>query len=68
MKISDNGQGFEMPESMRRLAKQGHLGIIGMLERVELVDGDFDIDSKRNGSADQFNTIVTASVPIEPIC
>jgi signal transduction histidine kinase len=67
MQIRDNGQGFEMPESMRELAKQGHLGIIGMLERVELTGGDFAIDSTRNGSPDQFNTTVTAVLRVEPI-
>lgn len=66
LKISDNGQGFEMPDSMRELAMHGHLGIIGMLERVELAGGKLLIASTRNGSLDEFNTTVTASVPVEP--
>ena len=67
MQISDNGQGFEMPASMRELAVRGHLGIIGMLERVQLAGGTLTIDSTRDGSLDRFNTTVTALVPVNSI-
>jgi signal transduction histidine kinase len=66
LQISDNGQGFDMPGTTRELATQGHLGIIGMLERVELVGGSLKIDSKCNGTPEQFNTTVTATVPLTP--
>ena len=67
MQIKDNGQGFELPVSMHELALSGHLGIIGMLERVELAGGTLTINSKRGGSLDQFNTTATALVPANSI-
>lgn len=65
--ISDNGRGFDMPSSVRELARRGHLGIIGMLERVELVGGELKIESNREGTPDQFNTKVTATIPVDPV-
>jgi signal transduction histidine kinase len=64
MTISDNGKGFEMPESMRELAVHGHLGLIGMLERIELAGGTLVITSRTDGARSQQNTVVTASVPV----
>jgi len=37
--ISDNGQGFDMPERTSDLALSGKLGIIGMRERARLIGG-----------------------------
>lgn len=63
MQVKDNGRGFDMPKSVSELVNQGHLGIIGMLERVELVGGTLEIESKTGGVSDQFNTTVTALIP-----
>jgi len=45
--IHDNGVGFD-PELMENRIKTGdtHFGIMGMRERVELLDGEFEIQSK----------------------
>ena len=67
LKICDNGRGFDMPSSMQELARLGHLGIIGMLERVELVGGELQIECTRNGTRDRFNTRVTATIPLDPV-
>jgi signal transduction histidine kinase len=64
MQIRDNGEGFEMPSSMRELAMNGHLGLIGMLERVELVGGELKIESSKKQSPHRFTTTVTASIPV----
>ena len=42
VEISDNGPGFD-PEAV---AQAGHLGLVGMRERVELLGGQFEIKSK----------------------
>ena len=56
--LSDNGQGFEIPEHTSDLAQSGRLGIIGMRERARLIDATLNIESKkRNG------TRVTLRVP-----
>ena len=65
--ICDNGEGFDVPKSVQELARRGHFGIIGMLERVELVGGELTIESTREGTRDEFNTRVTASIPLDPV-
>jgi len=44
--IADNGKGFEVPGMLVDLASKGKLGLIGMLERVRLLDGILSIESK----------------------
>jgi two-component system, NarL family, sensor histidine kinase DegS len=52
--IKDNGKGFNTEES-----KKGSFGIMGMKERVDLLDGDISIDSKPGAG-----TIVLIKVPL----
>ena len=44
VRVEDNGPGFEL-DSMGSLLEQGHLGLMGMLERADLFDGELKIDS-----------------------
>jgi len=44
--ISDNGKGFELPDNMGDLAKNGKLGLTGMQERTQLVGGTLTIQSQ----------------------
>ena len=44
--ITDNGTGFELPEILGDLVGKGKLGLIGMKERVRLLDGTFSAESK----------------------
>ncbi|MBS4174178.1 sensor histidine kinase [Bacillus sp. FJAT-49736] len=53
--IKDNGKGFDV-----RAKKEGSFGIVGMKERIELLDGNITIDSKTG-----LGTIVTIQVPIK---
>ena len=55
--ITDDGAGFE-PEQVPR----GHLGLIGMRQRVDLVGGDLRVESRTGGG-----TIIEASVPIDEV-
>jgi len=53
--IKDNGKGFDV-----RAKKEGSFGIVGMKERIEILNGNITIDSKQG-----LGTIVTIQVPIE---
>lgn len=45
LEVRDNGRGFSMPATWLDLARQGHLGLIGELERAEAVGGKLTINS-----------------------
>ncbi|MFC2027835.1 PAS domain S-box protein [Chloroflexota bacterium] len=44
--ITDNGEGFELPETIAEFAALGKLGLIGMQERVRLLNGTYTVSSK----------------------
>ena len=46
VEISDNGQGFNVPEVVNSEIPLQHLGLLGMKERVELLCGNLSINSK----------------------
>jgi signal transduction histidine kinase len=41
----DDGQGFVVPAAFHDLAVQGHFGLVGMRERVELIGGALTVES-----------------------
>ena len=43
--IQDNGQGFAVPATLRSLTEQGHFGLVGMQERVNLIGGALRLES-----------------------
>jgi PAS domain S-box-containing protein len=45
LEVRDNGVGFELPGRWIRLARQGHLGLVGALERAGEVGGALEITS-----------------------
>jgi signal transduction histidine kinase len=47
--ISDDGRGFEVAKTLIRAAKRGRLGLVGMSERIRLLGGSFDVDSRPGG-------------------
>jgi len=44
--VSDNGKGFALPEAMGDLVKAGRLGLAGMQERIQLLNGSLKIESE----------------------
>jgi PAS domain S-box-containing protein len=44
--ISDNGNGFELPQQLSDFAGQGKLGLAGMAERVTLIGGELQVGSQ----------------------
>ncbi len=47
--IVDDGQGFDVPRALARSAQQGRLGLVGISERVHLLGGTFDLESRPGG-------------------
>jgi PAS domain S-box-containing protein len=58
--IVDNGQGFELPQTVGDLSPSGKLGLVGMQERVSLLNGSITIRSEPGKG-----TVVKVSVPLE---
>lgn len=56
--ISDNGVGFDLPESVDDLPRSGRLGLAGIHERAQLLDGDFNVSSERGKG-----TTITIEMP-----
>lgn len=56
--VLDNGRGFDVEEMMR--SRERGLGLFGMRERVALVGGSLQIDSRPGG-----NTRVAIRIPLE---
>lgn len=58
LSVVDNGQGFEVPQTVVAAAKRGRLGIVGMSERVRLLGGVFEIESEPGRG-----TTITVALP-----
>jgi signal transduction histidine kinase len=43
VQVRDDGCGFRVPERLDDFARAGHFGLVGLAERVELVDGELAI-------------------------
>jgi len=44
--VSDNGKGFNLPEKIGDLARDGKLGLTGMQERAQLIGGNLSVQSQ----------------------
>jgi signal transduction histidine kinase len=56
--VSDDGRGFEPEATVARSARAGRLGLVGMHERVRMLGGQTQIDSRPGGP-----TVVSAVLP-----
>jgi len=45
----DDGRGFEVERTLVDAARTGHLGLVGMSERVRLLGGRLDVESRPGG-------------------
>jgi PAS domain S-box-containing protein len=57
--ITDDGVGFNVPENMVGLARDGHLGLVGASERVDMIHGHLLIQSQPGEG-----THISVSAPI----
>jgi PAS domain S-box-containing protein len=44
--VSDNGKGFSIPDNFADLSRSGKLGLLGMQERISLLNGSIDVKSE----------------------
>lgn len=47
--ITDDGRGFDVTRALAQAAQSGRLGVVGISERVRLLGGTFDIESRPGG-------------------
>jgi signal transduction histidine kinase len=45
LSVQDDGRGFVVPGNLHSLSAQGHFGLAGMQERVELIGGELAVES-----------------------
>ncbi|MCB0171975.1 MAG: PAS domain-containing protein [Anaerolineae bacterium] len=60
LEIEDNGRGFTMPNRPIELARNGHLGLVGAIERAEALGGKLDIITALDAG-----TVIRVVVPRE---
>jgi len=60
LEVQDNGLGFELPNRWIKLARQGHLGLVGAIERAGEVGGSLDVTT-----ATGQGTLIRATVPLK---
>jgi signal transduction histidine kinase len=61
LEVTDDGQGFDVPESPAEFAPRGHFGLLGLYERAELIGAQLKLVSQ----PDQ-GTRLTVSLPLTP--
>lgn len=45
LEIADNGNGFELPTRWLAMARRGHLGLVGAMERAQALGGNLQVKS-----------------------
>jgi signal transduction histidine kinase len=56
--VTDDGRGFDVERTLLQAARKGRLGLVGMNERIRLLGGRFDVQSRRGGP-----TTISATIP-----
>ena len=63
--VSDNGKGFNLAKTMRSAISVGHMGLLGMSERVSMLGGTLKIETRPGAGTSISLTIPIASPTIE---
>jgi PAS domain S-box-containing protein len=62
LEVSDNGKGFQVPNTWIDLVRQEHYGLAGAAERVSAIGGVLNVESQPGSS-----TTVRATIPLDTI-
>ena len=62
VEIRDNGKGFDLYQTLNSAISAGHMGLLGMKQRAEMLGGDFNIRTSEGAG-----TTVTFSLPISSL-
>jgi signal transduction histidine kinase len=49
LEITDDGKGFDVDFALMDASRRGHIGLLGMIERVRLIGGDLQFHSRPGG-------------------
>jgi len=60
VEIHDNGRGFNLSQTINSAISVGHLGLLGMKQRAEMLGGDIKITTNEGRG-----TIITLSLPVQ---
>jgi signal transduction histidine kinase len=60
--VRDDGVGFDVSDTLERGPGLGHLGLLGMKERIEILGGDLEIDSRPGRG-----THIRVSLPLDDV-
>ncbi|MFC2072915.1 histidine kinase [Chloroflexota bacterium] len=60
VELRDNGQGFNLPQTLDSAISVGHIGLLGMKQRAEMLGGDIKIKTGEGQG-----TIIILSFPIQ---
>jgi signal transduction histidine kinase len=61
LEIRDNGRGFQVPKNWLIMAREGHFGLVGAMERAEAFAGKLLIKSEENAG-----TTLQVTLPVPP--
>lgn len=61
VEVHDNGKGFNLSQTLYSALPNGHLGLLGMKQRAEMLGGDLKIITGKGKG-----TTVTLSLPVRP--
>jgi signal transduction histidine kinase len=62
--VSDDGVGFDVAQTLDQAASCGHVGLLGMKERVQILGGEIEVDSEpRRGTRIRISLPAVAPVP-----
>jgi signal transduction histidine kinase len=59
--VMDDGRGFDPDTTLVEAARDGHLGLVGMYERIHMLGGRTDIESRPGGP-----TVISVKLPPWP--
>lgn len=61
VEVRDNGKGFDLSQTLDSAISVGHMGLLGMKQRAEMLGGDIRIKTSEGAG-----TAITLSLPIQP--